>query len=181
MRYYLGILFFCLILVSCDRSAYEEIIFSGDVETRKHISENIFYGINPDPNYYIDNDEYNVTERNIWEAPEFDRNQNPYYYFTAFNDDITIEFVNNILETVGIWNNTNEYILGKYIGKNIEEINNILGKANYNYGNFYLYSNFNENNGCIEIITYTDGDIYYIVIRADNKINKELLGLNVDE
>ncbi|MDR0322059.1 MAG: hypothetical protein LBI28_11195 [Treponema sp.] len=177
MKYCAGILFFCLILVSCDRSAYEEIIFSGDVETRKHISENIFYGINPDINYYINNSEYYVDESFREAIPELGIQ----HYFTAYKDGIIIEFANNIIEAVYIYKNTNEHILGKYIGKNIDEIKNILGKADWNYRNLYLYFNINENDDYIKIVAYTDGEIYRIEIGADNKFMKAMYGINVDE
>jgi hypothetical protein len=180
MKYCAGILFFCLILVSCDRSAYEEIIFSGDEETRKHINENIFYGINPDPNHYIDNSEYNVEEFFREAEPEFGINHA--YYFYASNDDIGIGFVNNILFGVNIFKNTNEHILGKYIGKNINEINNILGKLGKTdevIRNNYMYWNINDNNDWIQIVTYTNGDIYYIGIWSGNGL--EPPRLNVDE
>jgi hypothetical protein len=176
MRYYIGILFSCFILVSCSRYADEVIIVSKDVEIKKQITENIFYGINSDPIFYIINKEYIVKEyfQEAIPIPAFGIYQS-FYSLTARNDALTISFKNNVLETVDIYNNTNEHPLGEYIGRNINEVKNILGEEdrirniNDSYSE-HLYFVINDNNDYIRIVTYdvNDENIISIQIGVDN-------------
>jgi hypothetical protein len=178
MKFSVGILFFCFVIASCNKSTDGVILSSNDAETRKYINENIFYGINLDQNYYIQNNEYIVEEYFQESIPAFGVNHD-IHGFMAKNDDLIVSFANNILENVYINNKTNKHFLGNYIGKNINEINSIIGKEDWNYNNIYVYYNLNGNNNYIKIVTLGNNgeNISYIEIGADNGLIKKTLGI----
>jgi hypothetical protein len=186
MRYYIGVLFFCFILVSCNRGTDEVIILSNEAEAKIKLNENIFYGINSDPNFYISNNEYTVIEHFQEAIPAFGLYKS-FYSLDVSNDDFFISIKNNALETVFICNKTNEHPLGEYIGRNINEVKSILGKEdwsyNSSYNNEYLYFDINEHNDYIRIATYdtNDENIIFIEIGVDNYFIKKIWGLMVDE
>ena len=97
-------------------------------EIKKIISENIFYGINTDPNYYINNNKYTVEYDFDKEDSERGIAQDTNYMW-AYNDYITISFANNVLMGVHIIKKTDMHFLGKYIGENINEIDGVFGNV----------------------------------------------------
>ena len=100
--------------------------FLKDEEIKKIISENVFYGINTEPDYYINNNEYTV-EYNFEEEDSYMGIAQDTYSIWVYNDYIRIAFANRMLISVYITKKTDIHFLGKYIGENINEVDELFG------------------------------------------------------
>lgn len=112
--------------VSSNETDEEKVFVSlSDEEIRKMIYENIFYGINRDPNFYINNKKYTIEYDFDKEDLDGGIAQDTNYMWID-NDCMRISFANNMLISVEIIKKTDMYFLGKFIGENISEIDKIF-------------------------------------------------------
>jgi hypothetical protein len=164
MRHFLIAIFMVFFLISCNKKtenndisktsiehndnitevgkneAQEIFLFLDDEEIKKIINENIFYGINTDPNYYMNNNKYTVEYDFDEEDPEMGIAQDTNFIF-AYNNYITISFANNMLTKVYITKKTDIHFLGKYIGENINLLDEIFGNVyKWQQGRAQFYS-----------------------------------------
>jgi hypothetical protein len=136
-----------------EEEVYGFVLTNDDV--LKYLNEDVFFGLNTDPSYYIDNEDYLINYEHFEEEPELGIMQDT-DLMTATNDYIEIEFANNMLINVTIKKKTGQHFLGMFIGEDVNDIITILGDDYWHQDNAYIYHGLNrikEIHHSLQIIT----------------------------
>jgi hypothetical protein len=136
-----------------EEEVYGFVLTNDDI--LKYLNEDIFFGLNTDPNYYIDNEDYSIDYEHFEEEPELGIMQDT-DLMTAANDYIEIGFANNMLIDVTIKKKTGQHFLGMFIGEDVNDVITILGDDYWHQDRAYIYHGLNrieEIHHSLQIIT----------------------------